>query len=75
MFLTGPSYDRHLITTYPRAVFQKHENFHVNTVAVIEGIPGIKKAIRIYHPGYHNREGADFKYEMAELLCKFLNDS
>lgn len=73
IFLTGPTYDRHITMTYPSAVFKKHEGYSLNQVALIEDIPNIKKAIRIYHPDYHNRLGADFKYEMTEVITKFLN--
>lgn len=72
IFLTGPSYDRHITMTYPTAVFQELEGYSLNQVSVIKNIPYIEKAIRIYHPDYHNRLGTNFKYEMTELITKFL---
>jgi len=73
IFLTGPTYDRHINMTYPSAIFHELEGYSLNQVSVIENIPNIKKAVRIYHPDYHNRLGADFKYEMTEVITKFLN--
>lgn len=72
VFLTGPTYDRFITLTYPTAVFHKHEGYALNQVSVIENIPNIKKAIRIYHPDYHNRLGSEFKYEMREVISNFL---
>lgn len=74
IFLTGPSYDKHIKMTYPMAVFQECEGYGIRQVAVIENIPNIKKAVRIYHPDYHNRKGANFKHKMVELITKFLNE-
>lgn len=73
IFLTGPTYDRHIMMTYPSAVFHELEGYSLNQVATIENIPHVKKAIRIYHPDYHNRLGADYKYEMVDVLTNFLN--
>ena len=72
IFLTGPNYDKHIKMTYPTAVFKECQDYKFRQVAAIENIPNIEKAIRIYHPDYHNRLGSDFKYKMSELITKFL---
>lgn len=72
IFLTGPTYDRHIKMTFPNAVFKEVAGYSLNQVSFIENIPNVKKAIRIYHPDYHNRLGGDFKYQMTEVINNFL---
>lgn len=70
IFLTGPSYDWYITNTYERAEVLPVEKtpYRKNQVAKIMGISGVKSSFRIYHPDYHNRLGAQFKYDMAKLI-------
>lgn len=74
IFLTGPSYDEYIKLTFPKAIFKEYPEYEINQVSIIENIPDVKKALRIYHPGFHSRKGKDFRYEMADVIGKFLNN-
>ena len=74
VLLSGPHYDRYIEQhTYPMAHFKEFDNYPLNQVKIYENIPNIKKAIRIYHPDAHKYQGAEYRYDMADIICKFLN--
>lgn len=68
VFLTGPNYDSNIKLTYPEAAFQSFSDYPKSQIAIIEGIPKVGKAIRIYHPDAHKYQGEDFRYEMVEII-------
>lgn len=68
VFVTGPNYDRYIQRTYPNVTFEPIGNKTLREIAILKNIPNIKKAIRIYHPSYHNRKGANYKYEIAGIV-------
>ncbi|MEO6834071.1 MAG: hypothetical protein ABI169_17820 [Chitinophagaceae bacterium] len=72
VFLTGPTYDPYIKLTYPDITFSPLPNYPINQVAIIEGIPNIKKAIRIYHPDAHKYQGEDFRYAMVETVSNYI---
>lgn len=72
LFLTGPSYDKYIKHTYPDVVFKDINDFNKNEFALLEGIPNIEKAFRIYHPGYINRLGRDYKTNLVEQIIKHI---
>jgi hypothetical protein len=72
IFLTGPSYDWYITHTFTHArIFAMHNSkYSARQVAVVEGMPNVKHALRIYHPSYHDRLGAHFKREMSEIIFR-----
>ncbi|WP_192820895.1 hypothetical protein [Rufibacter sp. LB8] len=72
VFLTGPTYDKHIRKTYPMATFSNIDHYPSNQVSIIENIPYINRAIRIYHPDYHKWLGSKFRFEMVDVIKNFL---
>ena len=74
VFVSGPNYDRYIRKTYPNVVFEKIENKPLNEIAILKNIPNVKSAVRLYHPSYHNRKGANYKFEIASIVTELLLD-
>ena len=72
IFLTGPLYDKYITYSYPNIKYYNFKSFDIRQLAIIDGIPGIEKAIRIYHPDAHKFQGEYFRYEMVEIITNIL---
>ena len=45
IFLTGPLYDKYITYSYPNIKYYNFKSFDIRQLAIIDGIPGIEKAI------------------------------
>jgi hypothetical protein len=71
LFLTGPNYDVFIKHSYPDVKFTKYKDFNVSQISVLQGIPSIEKAIRIYHPDAHKYQGAQFRHDMINAIADY----
>jgi len=68
IFVTGPSYDDFLRESFPGISLLQVGNFGLNEVCRLEHDELPKTSLRIYHPGYHNRLGKDYKFKLTRMI-------
>jgi len=72
IFLTGPNYDYILENSFAGLKKIKINEKSEREICLLnhENLP--EKSMRIYHPGYHGRKGADYRWELADKIIELI---
>mgnify|MGYP002620383668 CR=1 FL=1 len=75
VFVTGPNYDHFLKKSFPGLKMNQLRDFKPREISILEHDSLPKTSLRIYHPGYHNRLGRDYKSKLTTLIHDFHFDA
>jgi hypothetical protein len=75
IFVTGPNYDSVLENTFPGLKKIRIDNESEREICFFEHVDLPQKSIRVYHPDYHWRIDADYRWNLAERIEGLLSFS